>query len=74
MAATRTAAPSAESVPAHSAASLEKFRILAAGAKPAMRRFGLPLTDRTANPAEVGTRRLSVDLTLSHAGGRLTLK
>jgi len=74
MAATRTAAPSAESVPAHSAACVEKFRILAACAEPAVRRFGLPLTERAANPAEVGARRLSLDLTLSHAGGLLTLK
>src|SRR5678815_2358635 len=63
MTATWAAAASDESVPARSAASLEIFRIAAACAKPAVCRFGLPLAERTANPAKVHARRLSLGLT-----------
>jgi len=53
MVATRTAAASAKSVPAHSAASVEKFGVTAACAKPTVSRFGLPLAERAANAVEI---------------------
>ena len=74
MVATRTAAPSRESVPARSATCIEIFRITAAGAEPTVRRFGLPLAKRTANPAKVDVCPKLFALTCGRVGGFLPVE
>jgi hypothetical protein len=69
MTATWAAAAGGERVPARAAASVEIFRIAAACAKPAVCRFGLPLAERTANPAKVEDCRLSLGLPANEGAG-----
>ena len=54
MAATRTAPARNKCIPAGAAAAGEKLRIITRRAKPAVRRFGLPFAQRTADAAEIG--------------------
>jgi hypothetical protein len=74
MVATRTAATGRESVPARSAPCIEIFGMTAACAKPAVRRFGLPLADWTANPAKVDGVCLSLGLPANEGAGLSVVK
>ena len=74
MVATRTKASSHEGVPARSAASLKIFRVTAACAEPAVRRLGLPLAARTANPVKIDATCLSLGLPTNESAGLSVVK
>jgi hypothetical protein len=74
MVATGTTTSRYESVPARSAACIEVFRVTAACAEPAVRWFGLPLADWTANPAKVDADCVFLGLPANEGAGLSVVK
>src|SRR5262245_47797163 len=70
MATAGTAPPGHKGVPESTAAVLKKFRKVTGRAKPSMRWFGLPLTERAANSVEVGKTGFLLNF-VRVGGGRL---